>query len=239
MLEFEDVAPTMVWMPKNLSVIIPVLNEEDFIVETLKDLIPFRALGAEVIVVDGGSQDNTVALAIPLVDKLLSSDKGRANQMNLGAAHARGDILLFLHADTSLPAEGIGLMLVKLKNPKFSWGFFNVSILGASSMFSIIAALMNFRSCFTGIATGDQAIFVLRQEFMAIKGFPIQPLMEDVELSHRLGKRSKPLCLKQKARTSGRRWQLNGVWRTIRLMWLLRLLYWLGVPAEKLAKAYQ
>lgn len=222
-----------------LSVIVPVLNEEAVIVDTLQSLAPLRLMGAEVIVVDGGSVDETARLATPLADRLLRSEKGRARQMNLGAAAASGEVLLFLHADSSLPHAASDLILGRFLASGRAWGHFDVCITGRPWMLKVIAALMNLRSRLTGIATGDQAIFVRRRDFVAVKGFPLQPLMEDIELSRRLGQRSRPLCLRQQVTTSGRRWLACGVWRTIVLMWRLRISYRLGVPAEKLVKAYR
>jgi rSAM/selenodomain-associated transferase 2 len=158
--------------------------------------------------------------------------------MNAGAAVAQGEILLFLHADTILPANA-GQAITEAINQGAVWGRFDVCIAGNSAWFPLIATLMNLRSRLTGIATGDQAMFVRRDVFAAVGGFPVQPLMEDVELSRRLLRRSRPACLRVRATTSGRRWEQRGVWRTIVLMWRLRWAYWRGVPASQLAKAYQ
>lgn len=222
-----------------LSVIIPVLNEAPHIKATLRALLPLRDGGAELIVVDGGSTDDTVRVAAPLADRLVRAERGRANQMNAGAATSRGEILLFLHADTLLPAMAGDLVRNGLAMSGCVWGRFDVRIAGRPAMLKLIALLMNLRSRLTGIATGDQAIFVKREEFFAVGGFPVQPLMEDIELSRRLKRRSAPLCLHARVTTSGRRWEKHGVCRTIVLMWSLRLRYWLGTPAERLAKAYR
>jgi rSAM/selenodomain-associated transferase 2 len=221
-----------------LSVIVPTLNEAGLIVMTLAALAVLRARGAQVIVVDGGSIDDTMRLAAPLADQVLECRRGRAHQMNHGAAAASGDVLLFLHADTTLPRRADDLILDGLGKARRRWGYFSVAIDGRHAMLTVVAALMNLRSRLSAIATGDQALFVARSEFEAIGGFPAQPLMEDIELARRLKRRSRPLCLTSKVTTSGRRWMTQGVWRTIGLMWRLRLLYWLGVPAEKLRRAY-
>ena len=205
----------------------------------LQVLHTHRTSGVEVIVVDGGSVDATCALATPLAGKLLRCSRERALQMNAGAAASHGDVLLFLHADTLLPPNAGALIGEGLRMSHRVWGRFDVTIQGKSPMLKVIACMMNLRSRITGIATGDQAIFVMREDFFAVGGFPAQPLMEDIEMSVRLKARSAPLCLRARVVTSGRRWEKNGVWRTILLMWSLRLRYWLGTPADKLARKYQ
>lgn len=222
-----------------LSIIVPVLNEAAEIETTLANLQPLRKQGAELILVDGGSSDATVSLALPSVDVCIDSRRGRAHQMNAGAAVARADILLFLHADTHLPAAAFESILNGLATSAKAWGRFDVIIEGRPFMLRVIAAMMNWRSRFTGIATGDQAIFVRKTDFLALGGFPKQVLMEDIALSRSLKERSSPLCLRLKVTTSGRRWLNGGVWRTIGMMWRLRLLYWLGVSPEQLIKEYK
>ncbi|MES2756628.1 MAG: TIGR04283 family arsenosugar biosynthesis glycosyltransferase [Pseudomonadota bacterium] len=222
-----------------LSIIVPVLNEAAGIEATLAALQAMCARGAEVIVADGGSTDATMTLATALADKVIGAPRGRASQMNAGAAAARGEILLFVHADTVLPADADLLVVDALRSGKHVWGRFDVDIAGSAPMLATIAFMMNWRSRVTGIATGDQAIFVRRDAYLAVGGFPAQPLMEDIEISHRLKRQSAPLCLKQRVITSGRRWESRGVWRTIFLMWRLRLRYWFGTGAEVLAKEYQ
>lgn len=222
-----------------LSIIVPVLNEEVHIARVLGGLAPLRAEGAQVLVVDGGSSDRTAELAAPLADVVLHSARGRAVQMNTGAQAASGDVLLFLHADTLLPTNAHALICAALLHDERSWGRFDVAIVGKPFMLNVVALVMNWRSRLTGIATGDQAIFVRREAFFAIGGFPQQPLMEDIELSARLRRHSKPACIRERVRTSGRRWEQNGMWRTIFLMWRLRLLYWLGTEPEKLVRAYR
>jgi rSAM/selenodomain-associated transferase 2 len=184
-----------------------------------------------VVVVDGGSTDRTAELAAPLCDRLLRSDKGRARQMNAGARAASGDALVFLHADTRLPADADRSVLSALERAR--WGRFDVRIESRHPLLAVVACAMNLRSRLTGIATGDQAIFVRREAF---GGFPEIALMEDVAFSAAMKER--PACLREKVLTSGRRWERGGILRTILLMWRLRLLYSLGVPAERLARDY-
>jgi len=221
-----------------LSIIVPCLDEADSIATTLIALAPLRARGAEVIVVDGGSQDATVARASPHADAVISAPRGRASQMNAGAARARGEILLFLHADTLLPESADALIVDGLNRSRRGWGRFDVAISGRNPLLQVVAALMNFRSRLTGIATGDQAIFVTRSLFTAAGTYPEIPLMEDVALSRQLKRFAPPLCLRHRLTTSGRRWEKHGVLRTILLMWRLRLAYWLGADPRKLAVRY-
>ena len=220
-----------------LSIIIPALNEAGSIEQVLMSV---RALvmPAEVIVVDGGSKDNTRDLAQPLADLVIQSTRGRARQMNAGAAKATGEYLLFLHADTRLPTEA-WTQLQSAFDQDAHWGRFDVRISGKPVMLIVVARLMNWRSRLTGIATGDQAMFVHRELFESLGGFPDQPLMEDIELSRRLLKHSRPYCLAGPVTTSGRRWEQRGVWSTIGLMWRLRYRYWRGESAEQLAKEYR
>jgi rSAM/selenodomain-associated transferase 2 len=221
-----------------LTVVIPCLDEAAGIARTLMALAPMRARGAEVIVVDGGSRDGTAAMARPLADRLIEAPRGRAAQMNAGAAVARGEALLFLHADTVLPENADALVAGALGERRLAWGRFDVAIVGDHPLFPIIAALMNARSRISGIATGDQALFMTRAAFAAAGGFPALPLMEDVALSRALKRVARPCCLRAKAATSGRRWEKHGVWRTVFLMWGLRLAYALGVDAHALAARY-
>jgi rSAM/selenodomain-associated transferase 2 len=221
-----------------LSIIVPVLNEEAGIVATLQALSPLRARGAEVVIVDGGSRDRTAALARPLCDRLMSAPRGRASQMNAGAGAARGDVLLFLHADTRLPADADRLVLDGLARGGRAWGRFDVRIDGRHPLFPLIAATMNLRSRLTGIATGDQAVFAERTAFAAVGGYPDIALMEDIVLSRRLKRLGRPLCLSARALTSGRRWETHGVVRTILTMWRLRLAFYLGAEPATLASSY-
>lgn len=226
-------------MTASLSIVVPVLNEAGGIEATLAALAPLRERAAEVIVVDGGSRDDTVALARPLADRIVDGPRGRARQMNAGAAVASAPHLLFLHADTRLPERADALITTALAAHPHAWGRFDVVIEGRSRMLPVVAALMNRRSRWSGIATGDQAMFMSRAAFDVVGGFPDQPLMEDIELSIRLKRLSAPVCLRKRVITSGRRWEQRGVWRTILLMWRLRLLYALGVSADRLAPWYR
>ena len=214
---------------QRLSVVVPALNESAGIRAALEALAPLRARGHEVIVVDGGSTDGTAQLAAGLCDRLLVTERGRALQMNAGARAASGQMLVFLHADTRLPARFV--------IPESSlWGRFDVRIEGRHPLLRLVAWSMNLRSRLTGIATGDQAMFVRRELF---PGFPQIALMEDIALSRLLRRRGRPTCLRDKVVTSGRRWESRGVLRTIVRMWSLRLLYFLGAPPEYLIRFYK
>jgi rSAM/selenodomain-associated transferase 2 len=221
-----------------ISIIVPVLNEAQGISESLAALAPLRARGHEVIVVDGGSSDKTPDLARRAADRVVSAPRGRASQMNAGAALARGEVLVFLHADTRLP-EGAGARILQgLAASCRAWGRFDVRIEGASVFLPVIAFFMNLRSRATGIATGDQAMFVRREAFERAGGFPPLELMEDIALSRSLKRVSRPLCLAEKAVTSGRRWERHGVLRTVFLMGWLRLAFFLGAAPASLARFY-
>jgi rSAM/selenodomain-associated transferase 2 len=219
-----------------LSIVVPVLNEADGIAAALAALAPLRGRGAEAIVVDGGSTDDTVLRAHPLATRIIGARRGRATQMNAGAAAARGDVLLFLHADTRLPDGADRLIADGLARAGRAWGRFDVQFTGGA--LPLIARTMNLRSRATGIATGDQAIFVTRDAFARSGGFPDIALMEDIALSARLKRLSRPLCLAARVTTSPRRWQRHGVVRTVLLMWRLRLAYSLGARPDALARAY-
>jgi len=222
-----------------LSVIVPTLNEAAAIGDTLAALQPLRARGCEVIVADGGSADGTAALARPLADAVVASEAGRARQQNAGAAVASGEILLFLHADTRLPRDAHVLVADGLRQTGRGWGRFDVRLTGRHPALRVIERMMNLRSRLGGIATGDQAIFVRRERFRAVGGFPVIPLMEDVALSKALKRLGAPLCLRQTVTTSSRRWEQHGVYRTMALMWRLRAEYWLGVDPRRLADRYR
>jgi len=221
-----------------LSVIMPVWREAESIEYTLSGLQSLRSQGHEVIVVDGGSDDGTAALAQPLCDQVIVSDPGRAVQMNAGAAASSGTILLFLHADTLLPSSA-SEHLANFAASSSVWGRFDVRLSGQHRLFRVIGWFMNWRSRLTGIATGDQAIFMRRSVFDELGGFARIPLMEDVDLSSRLKRRSKPLCISDPVITDSRRWQKNGPWRTVLLMWRIRWRYWRGESPESLAKLYR
>lgn len=219
-----------------LSVVIPVLDEAARLPELLASL---ASMDAQIIVVDGGSTDGSAGIARAAGVAVLDSPAGRARQMNAGAARATGDALLFLHADTTLPADAEHMIRAALADGRHVWGRFDVVIEGRPAMLRVVAAMMNARSRLAGIATGDQAMFMSRAAFDAAGGFPEQPLMEDIEMSRRLLAHSRPACLRPAARTSGRRWESRGVWHTIVLMWRLRWDYWRGVPATQLAQRYK
>jgi rSAM/selenodomain-associated transferase 2 len=221
-----------------LSIVVPTLNEAEGIVAHLRALQPLRRRGAEVIVVDGGSSDGTPTLAGPLADRVVSARRGRAAQMNAGAKYAHGSVLLFLHADTRLPEAADRLVASGLAKKAWVWGRFDVAIDSRRRLLRVVARAMNRRSRLTGIATGDQAMFVRRESFELVGGFPDLPLMEDIALSRRLKCLGRPLCLDARAVTSGRRWEQRGVLRTIVLMWRLRAGYWLGSDPARLAQAY-
>jgi len=221
-----------------ISIVMPVLDEAAGIERTLAPLQVWRRAGTELVVVDGGSVDRTRELATPLCDRLIVAERGRAAQMNAGAAASRGRLLLFLHADTSLPAEARALLEDCALGPE-AWGRFDVRLDGRHPLLGVIAALMNWRSRVTGVATGDQAIFVTRALFERCGGFPPLPLMEDIALSKRLRREWRPRCLRARVTTSGRRWEQGGVPRTVLLMWGLRLAYFLGVDANHLARWYR
>lgn len=222
----------------SLSIIIPALNEAGHITATLGSLQALRKRGAEIVVVDGGSSDDTVALSGERADRVLVSEPGRARQMNAGAAAASGEILCFLHADTRLPENADGLMIDGLARSRRSWGRFDVRIEGTHPLLRVVAWMMNRRSRLTGITTGDQAMFMTRSLFEAAGRFPEIALMEDIAFSKQLKIYGAPLCIVHPLTTSGRRWEQHGVWRTIALMWRLRLAYWLGADPDKLALRY-
>ncbi len=214
------------------SIIIPTFNEADNIQTCLLNLQAIRN-HAEIIVADGRSTDNTIKLAYPLADKIIVSEKGRARQMNAAAQNATGEMLVFLHADTSLPDNALALI-----KQTHLWGRFDIRLSGEPFMLKIVAHFMNWRSRLTGIATGDQAIFVSRDFFDAVGGYPDIALMEDVSISSALKKISRPLCLTAKVTSSGRRWEKQGVFKTIFLMWSIRLRFFFGGKPEMLAKLY-
>jgi len=224
--------------PLRLSCIVPVWQEATTIHGTLAHLQPLRDAGHEVIVVDGGSDDGTARLAEGCCDKVIRAGRGRALQMNAGADAAHGNVLLFLHADTQLPASALA-SLEQFQASRKAWGRFDVRLSGRRTLFRVIAWFMNQRSRLTGIATGDQALFVRRQVFEALRGFEPMPLMEDVEFSTRLRLVSRPFCIADPVVTDSRRWEQQGAWRTILLMWRLRWRYWRGESPESLVNAYR
>jgi rSAM/selenodomain-associated transferase 2 len=221
-----------------LSIIVPCLNEAEHIGVLVDQLSTVRERGAEVIVVDGGSDDATVALARTRCDVMLVAKRGRAKQMNAGAARAQGEVLWFLHADSVVPDRADDLILDALHAKRRFWGRFDVRIAGSHSLLKVISAAMNLRSRLSGICTGDQGLFVKRHVFEALGGFPDIPLMEDVALAKRLKQLARPVCLRQRIVTSGRRWEKHGVARTTVLMWRLRFAYWRGANPAELALQY-
>jgi rSAM/selenodomain-associated transferase 2 len=223
-------------MKPQLSIIIPVVNEVSQIAIKLQALQPLRDR-CQLLLVDGGSDDDSAKIARPLVDQVLQSHRGRARQMNCGAASAQGDVLLFLHADTGLPDNAINLILQAVTNG-YQWGRFDVSFDNPQPVFRLIAFMMNWRSRLTGIATGDQALFMTRQAFQAVAGFPDIALMEDIAMSARLKKLGSPCCLTARVVTSARRWQRYGILKTILLMWWLRLRYFFGADPHELVTSY-
>ncbi len=222
-----------------ISIIIPVLNEAEALTVHLQKLQIARAQGHEIIVVDGGSKDKSQHLAEPQVDHMLASKPGRALQMNKGAEVASGDVFLFLHIDTILPDDGLAAIINSINPGDSVWGRFDVRLSGNRKSFRVIETMMNWRSRMSGIATGDQAIFITRNLFQRIHGFADIPLMEDVEICRRLKKTRSPVCLQQRVVTSSRRWELGGTFKTIWLMWRLRLAYWLGADPNSLARQYR
>lgn len=220
-----------------LSIILPVLDEAPRIRAQLAALQSLRTLGAELVVVDGGSGDGTPACCAGLADRVLIAARGRARQMNAGAAASSGRILIFLHADTMLPPGAFDAIVGAIDGGA-QWGRFNVRIDGSHTMLRVVERMMNWRSRLTGIATGDQAIFLRRELFERVGGFEDIPLMEDIRLCALLKRESAPACLKAAVSTSARRWQKHGVWRTVLLMWYLRAAHFFGAKPEYLARQY-
>lgn len=220
-----------------ISIIIPALNEAANLPALLAQLAPLHQRGAQLIIADGGSDDGSPELLADLAQWLLAP-RGRARQMNAGAAQATGEVLWFVHADSQLPEQADALITAALADGQHCWGRFDLRISGRPWLLKVVAQLINWRSRLTGIATGDQGIFVLRSTFESLGGFADLPLMEDVELTSRLRKISQPACIRERLTTSGRRWETRGLWRTIFLMWRLRWAYWRDVPIEQIAKAY-
>lgn len=221
----------------SVSIIIPVLNEEVSIKKLLQQLQEYRQQGHEIIVVDGGSTDETILISEPLANKVISSEPGRALQMNKGAESSANGVLWFLHADTLIPDNAIDNIQLSLTH--HDWGRFDVRLSGSHVFFRIIETMMNIRSCLTGVATGDQGIFVSRKSFELVKGYSNLSLMEDIDLSKKLKLLSKPACIKERLTTSSRRWENKGILSTVFLMWRLRFLYWVGVSPDKLLSQYK
>ena len=221
-----------------LAIVIPVLNEGERLRAALLDLQPYRQRGAQIVVVDGGSHDNTLQIAQAHADLALQAPRGRAAQMNAGAAACDAQLLLFLHADSHLPLKADALVQQACGN-SHRWGRFDVRIDSPALMLRIVGGAMNLRSRWTGIATGDQAMFVCRDLFNVVGGFADIPLMEDIALSKVLKQQGgPPACLRLRVNTSARRWEQHGVWRTIWLMWRLRAAYFFGADPARLALDY-
>lgn len=218
-----------------LSVIVPTVNEASNIAAALR-----RAAcpGAELVVVDGGSSDGTVTVARRYADVVLTGQRGRAAQMNAGAAAARGEVLLFLHADTLLPWGYAEQVRVAMMNPRTVGGRFDVHLDGRGPLYACIGVLINVRSRVSRVATGDQAMFVRRADFQRLGGYPELPLMEDLALSRALKRVGSIACLRSRVITSARRWREHGVLRTVLLMWALRLLYYFGASPRLLRRVY-
>ena len=224
---------------RQISIIIPVLNEAERLGDSLQSLQALRGRGHEIIVVDGGSVDGTIDQIEGRADRVLETSAGRSVQMNAGARVASGEVLWFLHADSLVPPDADRRLLDALSDRERSWGRFDVAFSGRGAPFRMIATMMNIRSRLTGIATGDQGIFVTRRAFLEVGGFPSIALMEDIAISRALKRIGRPLCLRQTLVTSSRRWEQVGVLRTIVLMWSLRLAYALGIDPARLARLYQ
>ncbi|MCK4743232.1 MAG: TIGR04283 family arsenosugar biosynthesis glycosyltransferase [Sulfuriflexus sp.] len=220
------------------SIIIPVLNESAHLPTQLAELQAWRQAGHEIIVVDGGSEDASGELARPLVDQLISSPKGRATQMNKGAASANNEWLVFLHADTLFSKTAMNSLQNIFHREDIKWGRFDVRLSGSNPLFRLISILMNIRSRISGIATGDQAMFMRKAVFDQVGGFPDIALMEDISLSSKLKKMSSPYCMKEFVTTSSRRWHKHGIVKTIFMMWSLRLRYFFGASPRALAERY-
>ena len=220
---------------RRLSVIIPTLDEQDHIRLLLNDLAALRHNGHELILVDGGSSDSTRAAATGLVDRIIATGRGRALQMNAGAGAASGEIFWFLHADSRVP-PGAATTLIRAYTDGHIWGRFDIRLSGRHWLLRVVERSMNLRSCVSGMATGDQGIFVAREAFAAVGGFPELPLMEDIALSKALRRYAPPHCIrKPRLLTSSRRWEEHGILRTILLMWRLRLAYLLGIAPHRLS----
>jgi len=224
-------------MTAQISVIIPCLDEAILAAERLRAIQPLRRAGHELIFVDGGSADGTAEIARPLVDRLETGPRGRALQMNRGARAARGEVLWFLHIDTR-PPPGAAEQVLRSALDGPGWGRFDVRLDGERVMFRVIERMMNIRSRLTGMTTGDQGMFVHRDLFERVGGFPEIAIMEDLAISLRLKRIARPACLKERVLASGRRWERDGVWRTILLMWLLRGAYRLGADPDRLVRFY-
>jgi rSAM/selenodomain-associated transferase 2 len=221
-----------------LSVILPVLNEAELIGPVLEPLQALRQQGHELILVDGGSADGTLARAAGLVDLVIHTPRGRATQMRAGAERARGDWMWFIHGDTRVSAAAVTALLRTLDDPRACWGRFDVRLDGEAWPLRVIERLINLRSRLSGIATGDQALFMRRDLYHRLGGWPDLPIMEDVAMSRALKTLARPRCLREPVHTSSRRWERHGVLPTVWLMWRLRLAFALGADPARLARRY-
>lgn len=224
---------------RKISIVIPVRNEAAIIGSSLSALDTWRDKGHEVLVVDGMSTDATADIATPLCDRVIRIDPCRATQMNAGAATASGDLLVFLHADTRLPQNAEAELLRIEDDHQEYWGRFDVALDARPMIYRIIESLMNWRSRVSGVATGDQAIFVTRSLFECCGGFPPIALMEDIAFSKKLRAISIPICLTARVVTSARRWRRDGVALTIIRMWWLRAAFFFGVSPQRLRATYE
>lgn len=222
----------------SLSVILPVLNEAAQIQAALEPLQSLRQQGHELILVDGGSEDDTIAKATDRVDQVLHAPRGRALQMRAGAEQARGDWLWFVHGDTRVSGTAIAALLRVMEDPQARWGRFDVRLAGSFWPFRVIERCMNLRSRLSGIATGDQALFLRRDLYQQVGGWPRIPIMEDVAMSRLLKSAARPRCLCEPVLTSSRRWERQGILPTVWLMWRLRLAFALGADPARLARQY-
>lgn len=222
-----------------LSIIIPVLNEERFLDGNKERFVSLLQEGHEILVVDGGSRDNSANIARALGCRVFCTRASRGHQLGYGASHSKNDVLLFLHADTHLPPHAAQVIARALARPEQLWGRFDVRLSNPRPAFRVIAWFMNRRSCLTGIATGDHALFIRRELYFSCGGYLDVPLMEDVEFCRRLKKHAPPVCLSEEVVTSSRRWEQNGILKTVITMWWLRLMFFLGQSPEKLARLYR
>jgi rSAM/selenodomain-associated transferase 2 len=218
-----------------VSVVVPTLNEAAVLARTLEAL---PTGFAEVVVADGGSTDATVAIAREHGARVTASPPGRGPQMNAGAAAAKGDVLLFLHADTVLPPDAPARIAAALAEAGAVAGAFRLGIDSPDPRLRLIARAANLRTRLTGVPYGDQALFVRRDAFDAAGGFPDVPIMEDVELGRRLKRLGRIVVVPARVRTSARRWEREGIVRTTLRNAVLITLYLLGVHPRRLARWY-
>ena len=223
---------------EKLSFIIPILNEEQLFIKQQPFLKSLVDDGHEIIVVDGGSSDRSFEIAEDIGCICISTKASRGHQQHVGAKKSNNKILVFIHADTLLPSSAVKIMQTTLAKNDNHWGRFDVKLSNNKLIFKIIAWFMNKRSCLTGIVTGDHVLFMSKEVYLRCGGFPDIPIMEDIELSKKLRKYSWPICLNEHVTTSSRKWEQQGVLKTILLMWRLRILFYFGTPAEKIKEYY-